>query len=178
MFVIGILALYNLVFNESFPKHGVKASLKSILDTLTPVFVYSGFIPVFHNVLEVYNCNSKYKGDEFLDIDCYQDCWSTDHYIYMTLGGVALAVYIPTTMMLRVEWQAYNHDLNILVNPIHLIVTTVFHVAVVVLKKSMRYDSELAFSFMFIVLVAVFMIYFIKIRPCSTSRQHLATVLT
>jgi hypothetical protein len=83
----------------------------------------------------------------------------------MSISAVALATYIPVTMMLRVEWQAFQHDLNIIVSPIHLLVTTVFHVTIVVLKKSVLFDSELAFSFTFMALIAAFLAYFIWMKP-------------
>jgi hypothetical protein len=79
MIVLGILALYNLVFNHTFPKYGFKALLKSTLDTLTPVFVYMSFIPVVNISLEIFNCGYEYKGSDFLEVDCYQDCWSAEH---------------------------------------------------------------------------------------------------
>jgi hypothetical protein len=57
MFVLLILILYSFAFRKSFPKSGAIADVKSIIDTLTPILVYSGFVPIFHNTLEVFNCS-------------------------------------------------------------------------------------------------------------------------
>jgi hypothetical protein len=91
----------------------------------------------------------------------------------MSIAAVGLATLIPTTMMLGVEWQAFQHDLNILVNSVHLLVSTLFHVAVFGWKKSMLYTSEPALAFIFIALVASFTVYFIVTKLCKHSRQHL-----
>jgi hypothetical protein len=102
-----LIALYywrcieGLVIEDS----GFVSGIKSVLDSVSPVFIWYGLGCMMTTMAEVFSCPDSYDGESYLRIDCKSECWTIKHCVYMfstiplllfgTLAGIEARIFWP-----------------------------------------------------------------------------------
>lgn len=171
-----LLAAVWLRFSEKCDSLILLNRLEDLADLALPLLGNACFLPILTTLINVFFCNSALQDSydsAILDVDCYQECWKDKHIIYAALAGLGLISYAPLAILMRPAWQETQYTLHVYTLPLFLMAKTVFQVILVVLSKTLKKESELVHSFVFLAVIFAFFLFTIKFKPFNFSRANM-----
>jgi len=111
------------------------------------------FLPIVMSLLSLFQCGQAAStsadpgfADTYLIGDCYMKCWSGVHLGLTIPALLALAVYVPSAVLLRPKWQEVQPTLHIPVSPAHLMIKSIYQLLIVSFSKILPHHNALAYS--------------------------------
>jgi hypothetical protein len=143
------------------------------LQLLAAFIVRSLFFVFAFILLSTLDCNESQTADDlelsdaFMDVDCYQQCWTGDHKKYAIVSVVVLAGLVVLCSTLSSQLTNSLEGLQVYVNPTTELVRLYFLLIFIALHKSSARMSTTAHYSLYIVNLAIYSAVSIKLRVLS-----------
>jgi hypothetical protein len=143
------------------------------LQLLAAFIVRSLFFVLAFILLSTLDCNESQTAgdlelsDAFMDVDCYQQCWTGDHKKYAIASVVVLAGLVVLCSTLSSQLTNSLEGLQVYVNPTTELVRKSFLFIVIALYKSRPKLSTAAHYALYLVTLGVYSAVCIKLRVLS-----------
>jgi hypothetical protein len=157
------------------------------LQLLAAFLVRSLFFVFAFILLSTLDCNESQSAedlelsDAFMDLDCYQQCWTGDHKKYAIASVVILAGLVVLCSTLSSHLTNSLEGLQVYVNPTTELVRKSFLLIVIALYKSRPRLSTAAHYALYLVTLGVYSVVCIRLRvlsiPLLRSRFNLLLLL-
>jgi hypothetical protein len=98
------------------------------------------------------------------------NCWTAEHYDYVVMASLSVAMYLPIAVYSRPLWQQAKTGLNIMNRPKFLLVKTCIQVLLVSVGKSLSGPFTEVHGVVFSFLMAVFIWMTWRIQPFNYGR--------
>jgi hypothetical protein len=94
--LFGAIIIFRL--DLRFPESSSCVVFGMVAEFVLPIINNALFLPIISVLLDVFLCTEEI-GDEFtdtfLDRDCHEFCWESDHVTYAVMSAIALVAYLP-----------------------------------------------------------------------------------
>jgi hypothetical protein len=143
------------------------------LQLLAAFLVRSLFFVFAFILLSTLDCNESQTvgdlelSDAFMDVDCYQQCWTGDHKKYAIASVIVLAGLVVLCTTLSSQLTNSLEGLQVYVNPTTELVRLYFLLIVIALHKSRPRLSTAAHYALYLVTLGVYSAVCIKLRVLS-----------
>mmetsp|Transcript_45487 Transcript_45487/g.52369 ORF Transcript_45487/g.52369 Transcript_45487/m.52369 type:complete len:1218 (+) Transcript_45487:43-3696(+) len=151
------LVLLNMLNIESHLNR--KPTLQKLLNTLTnlllPLIGNTCFLPFTKLLVDIFVCHQTvFEGIDgyehtFVERDCFMECWTGEHTIYVIMGVFALFLYLPFAVFSRPLWEKAKVDVNIQLSTTFLLTKTCVQVFIIALRRIVI--DELIHSILFLI---------------------------
>ena len=154
--------------------------LDASCEKLLPILGNLCFLPIASTLLNVYQCVEAVDTggtigftNTFLYKDCYQTCWKSPHLIYAICASVALLCYLPSAVYFRPTWQDFQPSLHVFAAPAHLMIKSIYQLALVAGSKVLHDYHSLGHTAFFICATVAYILTSWKWRHFGYSRANL-----
>ena len=151
--------------------------LKKILTVLNSVFLpFFGntfFLPALALLLDMFVCDHRAQGHDYVWRDCYMKCWQGDHSKYAIMSGIAILCYEPVAAYSRPLWQQSRSSVMIKIQPFFLLLKTCFQILLIAIGKSLQSSSPIAHGVVFTIIISIFTGLIYKLKPFNYNRCNL-----
>jgi hypothetical protein len=143
------------------------------LQLLAAFLVRSLFFVFAFILLSILDCNESQAAgdlelsDAFMDMDCYQQCWTGDHIKYAIASVVILAGLVVLCSTLSSQLTNSLEGLQVYVNPARELVRMPFLLIVIALCKSRPRLSTAAHYSLYLVTLSAYSVVCIRLRVLS-----------
>ncbi|CAG9309801.1 unnamed protein product [Blepharisma stoltei] len=135
------------------------------------------YMPILFTLLGVFQCDQSIGNeitDSFMRQDCEIFCWKGHHITLVVLAVIALILYLPVAMNLKLYCDAINVHSNIQVWPTFLLEKRVFQTIVIALNNTLLVHYQSLYGLIYILLIICFIIFTkLKRKQYNYSRCNL-----
>ncbi|OMJ76504.1 hypothetical protein SteCoe_24126 [Stentor coeruleus] len=146
----------------------------SILDSVfLPSYGNTFFLPALALLLDMFVCDHKAQGHDYVWRDCYTKCWEGKHNFFIVTSTLAIILYEPIAAYSRPLWQNSTTGLNLKMQPFFLLLKTCVQILLIAIGKSLQSISPLAHGIVFTLLISAYSIIIYKLKPFNYNRCNL-----
>ena len=146
----------------------------SILNSVfLPFFGNTFFLPALALLLDMFVCDHRAQGHDYVWRDCYMKCWEGDHSKYAIMSGIAILCYEPVAAYSRPLWQQSRSGLMLKIQPFFLLLKTCFQILLIAIGKSLQSSSPIAHGVVFTIIISIFTGLIYKLKPFNYNRCNL-----
>lgn len=144
------------------------------LDSLfLPFYGNTFFLPALALLLDMFVCDHKAQGHDYVWRDCYTKCWEGKHNFFIVMSTLAIVLYEPIAAFSRPLWQNSTTELNLKIQPFFLLLKTCVQILLIAIGKSLQSISPLAHGIVFTLLISVYALVIHKLKPFNYNRCNL-----
>jgi ABC-type branched-subunit amino acid transport system substrate-binding protein len=146
----------------------------SLLNTLfLPFYGNTFFLPALAILLDMFVCDHRAQGKDYVWRDCYTNCWEGKHKTYLVMSSIAIICYEPIAAYSRPLWQQSRTGLNLKIQPFFLLLKTCVQILLIAIGKSLQSTSQVAHGIVYTVIISVFTGLIYKLQPFNYNRCNL-----
>ena len=138
-----------------------------------PFFGNTMFLPVLALLLDVFVCDHQAINRSYVWRDCYMYCWQSEHYSYIALAVIAIALYEPLAVITRPLWQKAKIGVHLKVQPLFLMFKTCVQILLITVGKVLQGNSPVAHGVVFSGLILGFAFMTYKFKAFNYARCDL-----
>jgi ABC-type branched-subunit amino acid transport system substrate-binding protein len=138
-----------------------------------PFFGNTFFLPALALLLDMFVCDHRAQGHDYVWRDCYTKCWEGEHKKYIIMSSIAIICYEPIAAYSRPLWQESRTGLNLKIKPFFLLLKTCYQILLIAIGKSLQSSSPMAHGVVYTILISIFTVCIYKIQPFNYNRCNL-----
>ena len=142
-------------------------------DLYLPFIGNTMFLPFTALLVDAFICDHQAQGHAFVWRDCYMQCWTNTHYVYISMSGVAIVCFVTLAVYSRPLWQQAKTGVNVISKPFFLLFKTCVQVLLIAVGKSLEGTFPLVHGIVFSMLMMAFTIVAYRMLPFNYSRFNL-----
>ncbi|OMJ78302.1 hypothetical protein SteCoe_21897 [Stentor coeruleus] len=170
-----LLVLLIMLNGEHWLKHVpfCKRMISILNSVFLPFYGNTFFLPALALLLDMFVCDHKAQGHDYVWRDCYTKCWEGKHNTYIVMSTIAIVCYEPIAAYSRPLWQQSRTGLNLKIQPFFLLLKTCMQILLIAIGKSLQSTSPLAHGIVFTILISTFTGLIYKLKPFNYHRCNL-----
>ena len=138
-----------------------------------PFFGNTFFLPALALLLDMFVCDHRAQGHDYIWRDCYTKCWEGEHKKYIIMSSIAIVCYEPIAAYSRPLWQQSRTGLNLKIKPFFLLLKTCCQILLIAIGKSLQSTSPIAHGIVYTILISVFTVLIYILKPFNYNRCNL-----
>ena len=126
------------------------------------------FLPIFSMLMNLFLCSESVGDsltDTFMDRDCYVYCYKGKHKALTAVTIVLIFFHLALGIYSKPLWELTQDSLSIRTKPSYLSALSVFQVILVILNKTLKFQSQFVHGCVCTILVFIFLLYTIVAKP-------------